>query len=274
MPPSTTNSATSGPDNASASVTPTPANQTAPAPVSITKVAQSSTSSASAVVKETENPLSLKTAVGPPAVHAATPSSSSESSSTPESVASNNSSSELSHSLEDTDTDLDPDQTGSQCSSLSSSTVSSSVLVQPTIKSSSNQVEESEKSLRTSAKSEQETTTASNSRPETDSDLNLKLDEAEKRHSAMGKYSGNDMKMVKSQHRTWWGWHNSLNGFIINCTWPVSTILKQSTAGAEVITSTCCLCLSFWHIKTFIYQSSVNHQSAVLALIANTPFVR
>ncbi|CAG12925.1 unnamed protein product [Tetraodon nigroviridis] len=122
-------------------------------------------------------------AVGPPAVHAAAPTSSSESS-TPESVASNDSSSELSHSLEDTDTDLG-NQTGSQCSSLSSSTVNSSVLIQPTVKSSGNQVEESEKSPRTSAKSKQETTTVSKSRPETDLDLNLKLDEAEKRHSAM-----------------------------------------------------------------------------------------
>lgn len=195
VPPSTADSATLGPDNASASVSPTSANQTAPVPVSITKVAQSSTSSASAVVKEIETPLPLKTAAGPPAVHAASSSRSSESSSTPESAAFNDSSSELSHSFEDTDTDLEPDQTGSQCSSLSSSTVSAIVLVQPTTKSSSNQVEESEKSLHKSAKSKQETTVASNSRPGTN--LDLKLDEAEKRHSAMGKHFENDMKMFK-----------------------------------------------------------------------------
>lgn len=63
-------------------------------------------------------------------------------------------------------------------------------------------MEESEKSLRASAKSKQETTTARNSRPETDLDLNLKLDEAEKRQSAMGKYPGSYMKMFKSQHHT------------------------------------------------------------------------
>lgn len=274
MPPSTTNSVTPGPDNAPASVTPTPANQTAPAPVSITKVAQSSTSSASAVAKKTENPFPLKTAVGPPALHATDPSNSSESSSTPESAASNDSSSELSHSLEDTDTDLDPGQTGSQCSSLSSSTVNSSVLVQSTIKSPSNQVEESEKSLRTSAKSKQEATTASISGPENDLDLNLKLDEAEKRHSAMGKYPGNDMKIFKSPHHTWWEWHNSWIYYQLYTT-HIYTILKQSTAGAEVITATRCLRLSFWHITYLsIDRSNKSSITTVLALIVNTPFVR
>eukprot|EP00066_Takifugu_rubripes_P014483 XP_011603749.1 PREDICTED: protein cordon-bleu isoform X3 [Takifugu rubripes] len=184
VPPSTLTSASPGHDNASASVAPAPVSQTTPHPVSITKVVQSSPSSPSVVVPETENPLPLKTAGVAPAVHAATPSSSSKSSSTPDSATSNDSSSELSH-CDDTDTDPDPDQTSSQCSSLSNSTVSSSVLVQSTIKISSNQVEESEKSPRISAKSRQETTTASNSRPENEFDLNLKLDEAENRHSAM-----------------------------------------------------------------------------------------
>lgn len=200
VPPSTLTSASPGHDNASASVAPAPVTQTTPHPVSITKVVQSSV-----VVPETENPVPLKTAGVAPAVHAATPSSSSKSSSTPDSATSNDSSSELSH-CDDTDTDPDPDpdpdQTSSQCSSLSNSTVSSSVLVQSTIKISSNQVEDSEKPPHISAKSREETTTASNSRPENEFDLNLKLDEAENRHSAMGKHPGNHMKVIKTQNNT------------------------------------------------------------------------
>lgn len=62
------------------------------------------------------------------------------------------------------------------------------MLVQPAVKSSSNQMEESEMSSSMAAQLNQEVTSASSSRSENESDLNLKLDEVENRHSTMGKY--------------------------------------------------------------------------------------
>ncbi|XP_030249850.1 protein cordon-bleu isoform X5 [Sparus aurata] len=185
-PPPTPASITPGPDDTSTSATPISDSHTdeTPTPASRTKVAQSTTVSAATVVTQTVKPAPLKAEVQPPTVCAATPTPSSPtpSSSTSDSLAVQDSSSELSHSLDDSDADLD--QTGSQCSSLTSSTVSGSVRVQPNAKSSSSRMEESSS---TAIITEQEATSASSSRSETESALNLKLEEVENnRHSAMG----------------------------------------------------------------------------------------
>ncbi|GLD71478.1 protein cordon-bleu isoform X1, partial [Lates japonicus] len=182
-PPPTPASITPGSDDTSASAAPTPdshATET-PTPAFRSKVAQSVPVSSTIVVMQTVKPAPLKTAVQPaiPATSSPTPSSS-----TTDSLAVQDSSSELSHSLDDSDADLD--QAGSQCSSLSSSTVSGSVLVQPAPKSFSSRMEESQKSSSLAAKLNQEVISASSSRSETESALNLKLDEVENnRHSAM-----------------------------------------------------------------------------------------
>ncbi|XP_041798908.1 protein cordon-bleu isoform X2 [Chelmon rostratus] len=188
-PPPTPASITPGPDDTSASGTPISDSHAieTPAPALRTKVAQSTVVSATTVVTQTVKPAPMKTAVKPPPVCAAnpTPSSPTPSSSTTDSLAVQDSSSELSHSLDDSDVDLD--QTGSQCSSLTSSTVNGSVQVQPPTKSSSSRVEASEKASSLAAKLNQEATSARSSRSETESALNLKLDEVENnRHSAMG----------------------------------------------------------------------------------------
>ncbi|XP_070768415.1 LOW QUALITY PROTEIN: protein cordon-bleu [Enoplosus armatus] len=188
-PPPTPASITPGPEDTSTSAAPTPDCHTTetPTPAFRTKVAQSTTVSATTVVTQTVKPVPLKIAVQPPPVCASTPTPSSPtpSSSTTDSLAVQDSSSELSHSLDDSDADLD--QTGSHCSSLTSSTVSGSVRFQPTAKSSSSSMEESEKARSVAAKLNQEVTSASSSRSETESALNLKLDEVENnRHSAMG----------------------------------------------------------------------------------------
>ncbi|XP_045899824.1 protein cordon-bleu isoform X7 [Micropterus dolomieu] len=179
---------TPGPDDMSTSGAPTPDSYATeiPTPAFRTKVAQSTTASASTVVTHTTKPVPLKTAVQPPSVCAVTATSSSltQSSSTADSLAVQDSSSELSHSLDDSDADLD--QTDSHCSSLTSSTVSGSVRVQPATKSSRIRVKESEDASSMPAKLDQEATSASSSRSETESALNLKLDEVENnRHSAM-----------------------------------------------------------------------------------------
>ncbi|XP_018540661.1 protein cordon-bleu isoform X8 [Lates calcarifer] len=182
-PPPTPASITPGSDETSASTAPTPdshATET-PTPAFRSKVAQSVPVSSTIVVMQTVKPAPLKTAVQPaiPATSSPTPSSS-----TTDSLAVQDSSSELSHSLDDSDADLD--QAGSQCSSLSSSTVSGSVLVQPAPKSFSSRMEESQESSSLAAKLNQEVISASSSRSETESALNLKLDEVENnRHSAM-----------------------------------------------------------------------------------------
>ncbi|XP_036930006.1 protein cordon-bleu isoform X3 [Acanthopagrus latus] len=185
-PPPTPASITPGPDDTSTSATHISDSRTeeTPTPASRTKVAQSTTISAATVVTQTVKPAPLKAQVQPPTVCVATPTPSSPtpSSSTSDSLAVQDSSSELSHSLDDSDADLD--QTGSQCSSLTSSTVSGSVQVQPNTKSSSSRMEESSS---TAIIAEQEVTSASSSRSETESALNLKLEEVENnRHSAMG----------------------------------------------------------------------------------------
>ncbi|XP_053183410.1 protein cordon-bleu isoform X2 [Scomber japonicus] len=188
-PPPSSSSTTPGPDDTSTSTAPSPdshATET-PTPATRTKGAQSTTVCTTTVVTQTVKPAPLKTEVHPLPVYAATPTPSSPtpSSSTTDSLAAQDSSSELSHSLDDSD--LDPDQTGSQCSSLTSSTVSGSVRVRPTTKSSSSRMEESEMVSSVATELNQEVTSASSSRSETESALNLKMDEVENnRHSGMG----------------------------------------------------------------------------------------
>ncbi|CAK6954382.1 protein cordon-bleu isoform X1 [Scomber scombrus] len=175
-------------DDTSTSTAPSPdspATET-PTPATRIKVAQSTTVGTTTVVRQTVKPAPLKTEVHPLPVYAATPTPSSPtpSSSTTDSLAAQDSSSEFSHSLDDSD--LDPDQTGSRCSSLTSSTVSGSVRVRPTTKSSSSRMEESEMVSSVATELNQEVISVSSSRSETESALNLKMDEVENnRHSGM-----------------------------------------------------------------------------------------
>ncbi|XP_035527450.1 protein cordon-bleu isoform X2 [Morone saxatilis] len=185
-PPPTPASITPSLDDTSSSANPTPDNHATetPTPAFRTKVSQSTTVSATTVVSQKLQPVA---AAQPPhgSADTPTPSSPTPSSSTTDSLAVQDSSSELSQSLNDSDADLD--QTGSQCSSLTSSTGSRSVQVQPMKKSSSSRMKESEKSSSMAAKLDQEATSASSSKSDTESALNLKLDEVENnRHSAMG----------------------------------------------------------------------------------------
>ncbi|KAM9309892.1 protein cordon-bleu [Pholidichthys leucotaenia] len=189
-PPPTPTSITHSSDDASVSVAPTPDSQASekPTPALRTKVVQSTTVCATTVIIQTGKTAPNKTAAQPPPVYDATPTASSPtpSSSTTDSMAVQDSSSELSHSLDDSDADLD--QVESHCSSLTTSTVSGSVRVQPTAKGSSGRMEGSVSCK--SAKVKQEATSNSSSRSETESALNLKLDEAEnKRHSGMAGFS-------------------------------------------------------------------------------------
>ncbi|XP_039973035.1 protein cordon-bleu isoform X3 [Xiphias gladius] len=182
-PPPTPASITPGSDETSTSAAPTPdshATET-PTPAFRTKVAQSIPVSSNIVVMQTVKPVPLKTAVQPATRTASSPT---PSSSTADSIAAQDSSSELSHSLDYSDADLD--QASSHCSTLTSSTASGSVRVQPATKSSSSRMEESEESISMAAKLNQEVSSASSPRLETESALNLKLDEVENnRHSTM-----------------------------------------------------------------------------------------
>ncbi|XP_068611822.1 protein cordon-bleu [Brachionichthys hirsutus] len=178
-PPPTPASITPGPDGTSSPATPSPdshATET-PTPVPRANAVQSTAISATTVVTHTVKPVPLNTAAHPPPLSAAVQNPSSN---TTDILTVQDSSSELSHSLEDSDSDLD--QAGSRISSLTSSTASGSVLPQPTTKCSSNRMEES-----VAAKLNEETSSADSSRSESESALNLKLDEVEaNRHSAMG----------------------------------------------------------------------------------------
>ncbi|CAJ1061760.1 protein cordon-bleu isoform X6 [Xyrichtys novacula] len=194
-PPPTPASITPGPEDTSLSSAPTPDSPTTetPTPDFHTKVVQSTTISTSTVVVQTVKAAPLKTAEPPPPLHSAAPTSSSPtpSSSTTDSLAIQDSSSELSHSLDDSDADLD------QASTLTSSTASESVQVQSS-KSTRSKVEESEKI--NSVKVNQEASSASSSRSETESALNLKLDEVEnQRHSAMAWLHSMQSTIVSSQ---------------------------------------------------------------------------
>uniref|UniRef100_A0A3P8TH47 Cordon-bleu WH2 repeat protein n=1 Tax=Amphiprion percula TaxID=161767 RepID=A0A3P8TH47_AMPPE len=145
-----------------------------PTPTSFTQGSDDSTSVSAATVAQP-----------PPEFNATpTPSSPTPSSSTTDSLAVQDSSSELSHSLDDSDADLDQAGSRSRCSTLSSSTASGSVQVKATTKTSSSKMEKSATII--TVKLKEETASDSSSRSDTESALNLKLDEVENnRHSAM-----------------------------------------------------------------------------------------
>lgn len=200
-PPPTPISITPGPDDTSTSAAPTPdspATET-PTPAFRTKVAQSTTVYTTTVVTQTVKPAPLTTAVQPlPVCTDTAPSKSpTPSSSTTDSLAVQDSSSELSHSLDDSD--LDPDQSSSLCSTLTSSTVSGSVRVQPTMRSSSSRMEESEEVSSVAVELNQEVTSASSSRSETESALNLKMDEVENNRNSAVVYCCGPMRL-RSKH--------------------------------------------------------------------------
>ncbi|XP_029359656.1 protein cordon-bleu isoform X3 [Echeneis naucrates] len=174
-PPPTPSSITASFDDTSTSAAPSPDSPTAetPNPTLYIKVSQSVPVSSNIV----QTPAPLKTEIQPATLTASSPT---PSSSTNDSLGHQDSSSEFSHSPDDSDADLD--QTGS----LTSSTVSGSVLVQSATKTSSSRMVESEKSSNKAGKLNPVTSTSS-SRSETESALNLKMDEVENnRHSAMG----------------------------------------------------------------------------------------
>ncbi|KAM7420393.1 hypothetical protein PAMA_014894 [Pampus argenteus] len=173
VPPPTPTSITPDLDDTSTSAAVTPDSHVTDTPTTAfhTKVVQSTT------VCTTTVPVPLKTEVQPlpPTSSSPTPSSS-----TTDSLAVQDSSSELSHSLDNSDLDLD--QTSSHCSTLTSSTMSG-----PATKSSSSRMEDSENVSSMAAKFHQEATSASSFRSESESALNLKMDEVENnRHSAIG----------------------------------------------------------------------------------------
>ncbi|XP_013125868.1 protein cordon-bleu isoform X10 [Oreochromis niloticus] len=183
-PPPTPTSITQGSDDTSASVARTPDSQAPdkPTPASRTKVAHSTTASAATVIKLTEKAASHKIAVDPVSNAMPTSSSPTPSSSTTDSLAVQDSSSELSQGLDDSDADLE--QAESHYSYSSSSTTSGSVRVQPAAKNSSGRVEDSVSSA--AGKITQDRMSENNSMSETESALNLKLEEAENnRHSGM-----------------------------------------------------------------------------------------
>ncbi|KAM6910460.1 protein cordon-bleu [Xenentodon cancila] len=172
-PPPTPATFTDDSDDTSVSAAPTPQGHSTETPTQVChiKLAQSSTVADASGVIQTVKPPPLIIAVQP---SPATPASSSPSlsSSTIDSLAVQDSSSELSHSLDDSDADLD--QAGSYCST---STLSGSVPVQTITKSSSDGNLESTSS--TLATTNHEANSENSSRSETESALNLKLDEVE-----------------------------------------------------------------------------------------------
>ncbi|KAM4736414.1 protein cordon-bleu isoform 2-T3 [Anableps anableps] len=175
-PPPTPSPITQDSDDASTTVVPisNPRSIEIPTPVPRTRTPQSPTFSDDSVVIQAAKVSPGKTALEPPPVRDATPppSSPSPSNSTTDSLPVQDSSSELSRSLDDSDVDLD--QAGSRCNT--SSTASGSVQVQPTMK----------RSNTTAAQQNKEINSDSNSRSDTESPLNLKLDEVENnRHSGM-----------------------------------------------------------------------------------------
>ncbi|XP_072250756.1 protein cordon-bleu isoform X2 [Leuresthes tenuis] len=183
-PPPTPSSLTQESDYTSTPAAPTPESPTVEisTPAYCTKVAQSTTVSDASVVVQMVKPAPLKISVQPPPVREAspTPSSPSTSSSTNDSLAVQDSSSELGHSLDDSDADLE--LSGSCCST--SSTASGSVQTQPATKSSRSTMLKSTSSP--PARKNQEESSDISSRSETESALNLKLEEVENnRHSAI-----------------------------------------------------------------------------------------
>ncbi|KAK1895473.1 Protein cordon-bleu, partial [Dissostichus eleginoides] len=170
-PPPTPASTTPGPDDTSTTASPTPDATEAPTPSFRIKVAQSNTVSYTTVVTQTVNPVPLKTVAQPPPVIAATPTPSSPTPSSPTPSGSST---------------TDSLAAVSYCSTLTSSTESGSARVHPAVKRSSGRVEESQKASSTTAKLDPEAISTSSSRSDTESALNLKLDDVEhNRNSAM-----------------------------------------------------------------------------------------
>ncbi|XP_015256037.1 PREDICTED: protein cordon-bleu-like isoform X3 [Cyprinodon variegatus] len=179
-PPPTPSSLAQDSDDSSAPVSiSNPQGSVIPTPVPRTKTPPPPKfSDASVIIQAAEAPPG-KTAPKPPPVRDATPpltspspSSPTPSSSTSDSLAVQDSSSELSRSLDDSDVDLD--QAGSRCST--SSTAESSLQVEPATKKSSTTANQPYKGANSD----------SSSRSDSESALNLKLDEAENnRHSGM-----------------------------------------------------------------------------------------
>ncbi|CAN9513900.1 unnamed protein product [Ophioblennius macclurei] len=199
-PPPTPTSVTQGSDDASASSAPTPDSfeTETPVPALFIRVAQSTGVSAPTVVTQTTKPAPIKVAVKPLRVYDDAPARSSPtpSSSTADSLAAQDSSSELSHSLDDSD--ADQYQTGSHCSTLTSSSASGSVQVLPTAERFSTKVEKSVSGV--TAQLNEEEASDSSSRSETESALNLKLEEVENsRHSAIAWLHSTHRSAAKGQ---------------------------------------------------------------------------
>lgn len=179
-PPPTPVSLTPGSDDTFTSVATTPVSQLTetPTPSSRSKVAQSSTVTTTVVIQNVK-PDATVTAL--PAVCSASqaPSSPTPSCVTSESLAVQYSSSELSQSLDDSEADP-----GSNCSTTTGSTISRSAQARTITKSttSSSMMEKSEMTN----KAVSDVTSTSSSRSDTESAMNLKMDEAENnRHSGV-----------------------------------------------------------------------------------------
>ncbi|KAF7653319.1 hypothetical protein LDENG_00084770 [Lucifuga dentata] len=192
-PPPTPLSITLGPDDASTSAAPTSDSHAidTPTPALRTKAVQSITVSSSTVVTQKTNLASGKTTVQPTPVCTATllSSSPSSSSTTVDSLAVQDSSSEFSHNLNDSG--ADPDQASFQSSTTSNSTVGASAPTEAqlvmTSSTPSARLEQSEQASRMAEKTDQQAASISSSKSETESALNLKLEEVENnRQSAIG----------------------------------------------------------------------------------------
>ncbi|XP_047216613.1 protein cordon-bleu isoform X3 [Girardinichthys multiradiatus] len=174
-----------------------PLSSVIPTPVPRTKTPQSPTFSDSSVVIQAAKAFPGETVPEAPPVRDATPrlsspspSSPTLSSSTTDSLTVQDSSSELSRSLDDSDVDLD--QASSHCST--SSTASGSVEVQSATSMSNTAATHQNKKMHSD----------SSSKSDTESTLNLKLDEAENnRHSGMAwLHSGKTSSSIQKQETT------------------------------------------------------------------------
>ncbi|XP_056142941.1 protein cordon-bleu [Lampris incognitus] len=203
-PPPTPISITPGPDDTSTSTTPNPDSCVSETPkaASCTKAVHTATVSSTTVVtaiavsptvSAATMAASPKTVAQPSPVFTSTPvpSSPAPSSTTADSLAIQDSSSEFSHTIDDSDSSSDP--AGSLCSTSSCSSssrvdVSALARAPPTTSGSalSSQTEPSEQASSEADQSDQETAGDSSMGSETESALNLKLEEVENnRHSAI-----------------------------------------------------------------------------------------
>uniref|UniRef100_A0A8C6UX38 Cordon-bleu WH2 repeat protein n=1 Tax=Neogobius melanostomus TaxID=47308 RepID=A0A8C6UX38_9GOBI len=175
VPPPTPVSVDSGSDDTSAAVTPVSLHVQAPAPMSRTKVAAPITVSATTVTEAMKlvAPITLQAAECSTSLDLR---SSTPSSTTSESLTVQDSSSELSQSLDDSDAAFN-------CSTSTSSTVSRPTQAQSVAKSSISRTEKSETTTNMTAS---DVSTAGSSRSDTESAINLKMEETENnRHSGV-----------------------------------------------------------------------------------------